>query len=272
MIMMLFVMLLSLTACETISTDNASTIVQYKIDEVSPDKVSYKAQVTNSTIFNFYDISFDIELYKDGERVERAASHNPEDIIINHGQSVVFEGTFIKAKDFDEAKIVNLKFQTTSFMDTYRAFVILMPIITVIISAIVMYQLLKSDNASSIDGRKTSAIGLFGLFAMSLMINTIGWVPILFIFVASGLIFLSGYIAVIIKKHQYVPQEVIDAMNKKKEEEEALKNASNEAIIDATIVDDNATDDKNEEDKEIIAEANEDPLDSTPSEDDSKES
>ena len=235
MIMMLFTMLLTLTSCETISKDNASTIIKYEVTEVNGlDTVKYKAQITNSTIYNFYNINFDIEIYKDGKALDVVTGYDAKETILTHGQSIVFEGSFNKEIDFDEAKIINLQFETTDFMETYRAFVILIPIVTIVISAIVMYQLLKSDISDNIDARKTSAVGIFGLFAMSLMINTIGWVPILFIFVASGLIFLSGYIAVVIKKHQYIPQEVIDEMNRK-EEAKLLDNQDTSTLEDEKV-------------------------------------
>ncbi len=222
-IMLMLIMLLTLTSCESLSKNSVTTDIKYEIAEANGEKViKYKVLLNNSTIYNFKDVSFSLELYDNDTSVLRLLDYEGDAITIEHGKGRLIEGEKVyNGVEFTEIRVVDYKYTPLSFYDTYKAFIILMPILTIIISGVVVYVLLKNE-ASKPDTSRTSVVGLFGLFAMLAMINYVGWVPILSMFIAAAIIFLSGCVAVVIKKHRYVPQEVLDAM----------KNEGNNEVID----------------------------------------
>ena len=234
MIMIFFTMLIGLTGCESIKNDNTKEEIQTKIVEAEGTKtIEYKVLLTNSTIYDFKDIKFTLELYVNDELSKVALNYNDASIVINHGKTLIVEGKLDYVEGF-ELRIKDYSFTPLSFMDTYRAFVILMPIIAVVISGIVVYALLKNDSNKKADSGRASIGGLFGLVAMAGMVMVVGWVPILFMFATAAVIFLSGVVAVYIKKHRYIPKEVLEQMERERIASEQAKNA---LVIDAEVVD-----------------------------------
>lgn len=226
----IFFMLFTLTSCQ--SSENKDTIVEYKITE--ENDVNFKVYLKNQSIYNYNDVNYEVVALKNGEEVKKIAV-NSMDLTIEHNKTYIYSGSFKKENlDFDSIEVVNYTYEIDTFYNTYNSFIILMPIITVILSGIVFYFLYRGEptkNTDSVAG-KTSVIGLIGLMAMLAMINYVGWVSIAFMFGCAAIIFLTGFMAVKLKKKKYVPREVLE-----KEEIKVIDNIIDDINITETTSD-----------------------------------
>ena len=236
----LIIMLTSLVGCssnEAIKDQVLTDAIFKEVEENGEKSLQYKAQITNTSLYNIVDVTFQVEVFKDGTPVKVIESFSSNELRVYHNDMIQVSGKIEVGLDFNEIKVTKLSYQAQSFIDTYLAYVIVMPIATIVFASILIFALLKNEN-DKIDAKRPSVIGILCLLILLTMSRTLGWIAIGFLFGAAVLVFLSGYITIRIRRNTLAKKALLNEVNEK---------ALDAKVIDAEVVEEEPNTEDNEQ-------------------------